>query len=59
MDLDDSGHLEFPEIEAAMQKADIPDMPPLNMARFLAAIDINRDGKNKLARTRFGYWSDT
>ena len=44
MDLDDSGQLEFPEIEAAMQKADIPDMPPLNMARFLAAIDLNRDG---------------
>ena len=48
MDLDDSGHLEFPEIEAAMQKADIPDMPPLNMARFLAAIDLNRDGKINL-----------
>ena len=39
MDLDDSGELEFGEIEAAMKKANIPDMPPLNMARFLAAID--------------------
>ena len=48
MDLDDSGHLEFKEIETAMQTADIPDMPPLNMARFLAAIDINRDGKINL-----------
>ena len=48
MDLDDSGHLEFPEIEAAMQKANIPDLPPLNMARFLAAIDLNRDGKINL-----------
>ena len=48
MDLDDSGELEFPEIEKAMKKADIPDMPPLNMARFLAAIDLNRDGKINL-----------
>ena len=48
MDLDNSGELEFPEIEAAMKKADIPDMPPLNMARFLAAIDLNRDGKINL-----------
>ena len=31
-----------------MKKADIPDMPPLNMARFLAAIDLNRDGKINL-----------
>ena len=48
MDLDDSGALEFAEIESAMQAADIPDMPPLNMARFLAAIDLNRDGKINL-----------
>lgn len=48
MDLDGSGELEYPEIEAAMKKADIPDMPPLNMARFLAAIDLNRDGKINL-----------
>ena len=55
MDLDDSGHLEFPEIEAAMQKANIPDLPPLNMARFLAAIDLNRDGKINF-QIRFGSW---
>ena len=48
MDLDDSGELEFKEIESAMKKADIPDMPPLNMAKFLAAIDLNRDGKINL-----------
>ena len=48
MDLDDSGELEFGEIEAAMKKANIPDMPPLNMARFLAAIDLNRDGRINL-----------
>ena len=48
MDLDDSGELEFREIESAMKKADIPDMPPLNMAKFLAAIDLNRDGKINL-----------
>ena len=48
MDLDDSGDLEFREIESAMKKADIPDMPPLNMAKFLAAIDLNRDGKINL-----------
>ena len=48
MDLDDSGDLEFGEIESAMKKANIPDMPPLNMARFLAAIDLNRDGKINL-----------
>ena len=48
MDLDESGELEFAEIEAAMKKADIPDMPPLNMARFLVAIDLNRDGKINL-----------
>ena len=32
MDLDDSGELEFREIESAMKKADIPDMPPLNLS---------------------------
>ncbi len=48
MDLDESGDLEFLEIESAMKKADINDMPPLNMAKFLAAIDINRDGKINL-----------
>ena len=48
MDLDESGELEFPEIEKAMKKANIPDMPPINMARFLAAIDINRDGRINL-----------
>jgi len=48
MDLDDSGELEFKEIESAMKKADIPDMPPLNMAKFLVAIDLNRDGKINL-----------
>ena len=48
MDLDDSGELEFGEIEAAMKKANIPGMPPLNMARFLAAIDLNRDGRINL-----------
>ena len=48
MDLDDSGELEFREIESAMKNADIPDMPPLNMAKFLAAIDLNRDGKINL-----------
>ena len=48
MDLDESGELEFPEIEKAMKKANIPDMPPINMARFLAAIDLNRDGRINL-----------
>ncbi len=48
MDLDDSGHLEFKEIESAMKSADIGELPPWNMAKFLAAIDINKDGKINL-----------
>ena len=48
MDLDGSGNLEFLEIESAMKKAHIDDLPPLNMAKFLAAIDINKDGKINL-----------
>jgi V/A-type H+-transporting ATPase subunit I len=48
MDLDDSGQLEFKEIESAMKSADIRDIPPWNMAKFLAAIDLNKDGKINL-----------
>jgi V/A-type H+-transporting ATPase subunit I len=48
MDLDDSGHLEFKEIESAMKLADIGELPPWNMAKFLAAIDLNKDGKINL-----------
>jgi len=48
MDLDDSGDLEFKEIEQALNSANIKDLPPWNMAKFLAAIDLNRDGKINL-----------
>jgi len=48
MDLDDSGDLEFKEIEQALKSANIKDLPPWNMAKFLAAIDLNRDGKINL-----------
>ncbi len=48
MDLDDSGELEFKEIEAALKTAKIQDLPPWNLAKFLAAIDLNRDGRINL-----------
>ena len=48
MDLDDSGELEFREIEKAMKAANLGDLPPWNMAKFLAAIDLNRDGRINL-----------
>ena len=48
MDLDDSGELEFREIEKALKAANIKDLPPWNMARFLGAIDLNKDGKINL-----------
>lgn len=48
MDLDDSGQLEFKEIESAMKSADIGELPPWSMAKFLAAIDLNKDGKINL-----------
>ena len=48
MDIDESGELEFREIEQALKSANIKDLPPWNMAKFLAAIDLNKDGKINL-----------
>lgn len=48
MDLDDSGHLEYKEIESALKAANIEDLPPWNLAKFLSVIDLNKDGKINL-----------
>ena len=48
MDLDDSGNLEYKEIESALKVANIEDLPPWNLAKFLSVIDLNKDGKINL-----------
>ena len=48
MDLDDSGHLEYKEIESALKAANVEDLPPWNLAKFLSVIDLNKDGKINL-----------
>jgi len=48
MDLDDSGELDFKEIEQALKSASIKDLPPWNLVKFLTAIDLNKDGQINL-----------
>ena len=48
IDLDDSGSIDARELQNALRSANIANLPPWDMGRLIAAIDIDGDGQINL-----------